>query len=246
LPPATPYSLLTEIGEIKLDLPTEVVEGGLVGRLMVIMEEAIKGGYDEDETMHLVKQQVGAQLPTETLEPVLRNLFRSLKNLEDKDWDKVWCRVVKNRYAPSWVGRFDFVAGNPSWVRWTMLPASYKDAVKDYCEHYGLFSRDSWVGGIESDISMVLAYSAIDHWCAEGGHIGFVITQTVFKSESAEGFRSFVLPDGTPFRVTEVHDMVELKPFEGANNRTSVFFAVKGEPTSYPVPYIKWRKAPNA
>lgn len=237
------HRLLTEMGEIKLDLPTEIVETGLVGRLMAIMEEAIKSGCDEDEAIELIERQIGSQLPIERFENALRRLFRPLKNLEEKDWDKVWCRVVKNRYAPSWVGEFDFVVGNPSWVRWTMLPASYKDAVKDYCQHYGLFSKDAWVGGIESDISMVLVYSAIDHWCASEGRIGFVITQTVFKSESAEGFRRFILPDGIPFQVTEVHDMVELKPFEGANNRTAAFFAVKGKPTSYPVPYIKWRKS---
>ena len=36
--------------------------------------------------------------------------------------------------------------------------------------------------------------------------------------------------------------MVDLQPFEAATNRTAVLCARKGQATTYPVPYLKWRK----
>jgi len=70
-----------------------------------------------------------------------------------------------------------------------------------------------------------------------------VITQSVFKSTGGgQGFRKFVLPDDTPLKVLNVDDMVDLNPFEGASNRTSVVIIQKGNPTKYPVPYLYWKK----
>ena len=44
------------------------------------------------------------------------------------------------------------------------LPASYREVIGDYCVNYGLFSRDAYVGGIETDISTILTYSAVEKW----------------------------------------------------------------------------------
>jgi hypothetical protein len=75
-----------------------------------------------------------------------------------------------------------------------------------------------------------------------GGRLGFIITQSLFKTAGAgAGFRRFNIPrrDGgeTPLRILHVDDMVSLQPFEGASNRTAVMVLEKGKPTTYPVPY---------
>ncbi len=47
--------------------------------------------------------------------------------------------------------------------------------------------------------------------------------QSVFKTAGAgQGFHRFMLGDSTPVKVLQVDDVVELNPFEGASNRTSV------------------------
>ncbi|MCJ7667422.1 MAG: SAM-dependent DNA methyltransferase, partial [Anaerolineae bacterium] len=61
------------------------------------------------------------------------------------------------------------------------------------------------------------------------------------------GFRRFKLgEDGADLRVLHVDDMVALKPFEGAANRTSVFVVQRGAPTKYPVPYTVWTRKKGA
>ena len=38
------------------------------------------------------------------------------------------------------MGKFDFVVGNPPWVRWGYLPEGYRDATLKLWKEYGLFS----------------------------------------------------------------------------------------------------------
>src|SRR5207244_571306 len=93
------------------------------------------------------------------------------------------------------------------------------------------------------DISMLMTYVAADRYLRRGGKIGFVLSQTLFKTSGAgQGFRRFILPDATPFGPLIVEDMVDLKPFEGAANRTVVAVFAKGYAVRYPVAYSRWRK----
>ncbi|MFZ5481910.1 MAG: Eco57I restriction-modification methylase domain-containing protein, partial [Myxococcota bacterium] len=162
--------------------------------------------------------------------------------LQEKEGRTLFSRIVADRFAALQVGQFDFVVGNPAWVKWSNLPTAYRERVKSVCDHYDLFSDDAWVGGIESDISTVLLYAAADRWLKPQGRLGYLITQTVFKTRSSDGFRRFRLPDKTALNVTSVDDMVALRPFEDAQNRTAAIFLTKGRETSYPVLYRVWRR----
>ena len=87
-----------------------------------------------------------------------------------------------------------------------------------------------------------MTYVALDKYVKGNGRLGFLITQTVFKTVGSEGFRRFRLQDGTLLGVVHVDDMVDLKPFEGASNRTTIFVMERGRATKYPIPYTYWRK----
>jgi hypothetical protein len=97
--------------------------------------------------------------------------------------------------------------------------------------------------GKKWDISLLMAQVVMTHLLKPGGRLGFVITQSAFKTNlGGRDFRKFRLPDQTPVRVLHVDDMVSLQPFEGASNRTAVMVLEKGKATRYPVPYTLWRK----
>jgi SAM-dependent methyltransferase len=140
---------------------------------------------------------------------------------------------------------FDFVAGNPPWIAWDNLPGEYRDATKPLWEQYGLFSLSGNAarhGGGKKDLSMLMLYTAADRYLKRGGRLGFVITQTLFQSKGAgDGFRRFRLGDGDPLKVLRVDDLTAIKPFEDAANWTSTILLTKGEPTEYPVPYVRWK-----
>lgn len=143
--------------------------------------------------------------------------------------------------------KFDYVIGNPPWVRWDYLPREYREATLPLWKHYGLFSLRGYaarLGGGKKDLSMLFTYAAADYYLKDGGTLGFLITQEVFKSKGAgEGFRRFRLgEDGPPLRIQSVHDFVKLRPFRTATNKTAAIFLTKGEKTAYPVPYYLWER----
>jgi len=101
------------------------------------------------------------------------------------------------------------------------------------------------LGAGKKDVAMLMSYVVTDKLLKDGGRLGFVITQTVFKTAGAgQGFRRFKIGDhGPSVGVEQVDDMVDLNPFVGATNRTALFTWRKGKRTRYPVRYVLWQRA---
>ena len=148
------------------------------------------------------------------------------------------------------LGRFDLVVGNPPWVLWDNLSPEYREATKPLWTDYGLFSLSGSkgrMGGGKKDLSMLFVYRSIDRLLKDRGKLGFLITQSVFKTRGAgEGFRRFWFNRHSTWafiNVKSVHDLTALSPFPGASNRTALLICERSDsPTRYPVPYIVWRK----
>ena len=146
------------------------------------------------------------------------------------------------------MGKVDYVAGNPPWVNWESLPGDYRDGMKPLWQRYGLFTLSGSagrLGGGKKDLSMLFVYTAVDQYLPDAGRLGFVITQSVFKTKGAgDGFRqlSFERDKKTVFmKPLVVHDLSEMQVFEGATNRTAVFVCERRrEGFDYPVKYVKW------
>jgi hypothetical protein len=236
----TNYVLRTSVGEFVL--PSAIVDKGLLTSTLGILEECVTGNYSKDEFKARLLKDLGA-LDEKSVSSLV-GLYRVFLDLESKKKNRIWARVLKNSFAPLFCGRFDYVVGNPPWINWENLPEDYREKTRDVWQRYGLMAGGTGkasLGKAKRDMAMLFTYACIDRYLLESGHLGFLITQTVFKSVAGEGFRSFKAPSGLSFRTTNVHDLVELLPFEGAQNRTAAIFCIKGGMTDYPVPYILWK-----
>jgi RMKL-like, methyltransferase domain len=129
-----------------------------------------------------------------------------------------------------------FVVGNPPWVKWSALPREYAARIQSRSRALGVFGRDRWVGGIETDFSTVITHHALRSLLAPGGTLAFVLSGSVFANEASEGFRRF---DGA--RVVVVEDYAALRPFAESVHATLLVLR-RGEPTTYPVPYRVHRR----
>ena len=101
------------------------------------------------------------------------------------------------------------------------------------------------LGGGKKDLSMLATYAAADSWLNPGGRLGFVVTESAFKSVgAARGFRRFQIGDdpSDALKVVRVDDLTRLDPFANAATRSTVLLLEKGEATTYPVPFIQWTK----
>lgn len=254
-------------GDHQLSVPRLLVEDGKLEELAQLVQLGLQqdwhGERFADEMLRTVDAAKRLEEVYRTREQVekeiakargyLRDLFETFSELKANNLDDAWARYLVNRFAPIYQTReskFDFVVGNPPWINWESLPDDYRDAQQSLWKEYGLFKQAGTGnkgtsvrhGAGKKDLSMLVTYVAVDKLLKDNGHLAFVITQTVFKTEAGEGFRRFVIPQNvTYFAPLRVDDLSAFQPFEGATNRTAVFFAQKGREVQYPVDYFLWR-----
>ena len=245
------YYLDTDEGRIEMRIPSEVLQApGLFQRILSRMNDLIdciwsKHSLTAEKARELLWKYVeestvvcGLRIDAKTIIA----LFDTINDLEGRKWDGIWCNVIKNYCATARLPTFDVIVGNPPWVRWSELPEAYRETIKDFCKSYNLFSSDRYVGGVESDISTMVLYSAADKWLKDNGTLAMLITRSVFKTESAEGFRNFVIPStGIQLKVQSVDDFTTLRPFENAVNKPTLLTLKKNqEETLYPLEWRVW------
>lgn len=245
------YKLETNEGSLELHIPETIIAKGCLGSILVEVEELVVATSEGKCSEESAKEQIKIDLAKNGLQQAengITVLYEKILELEKKNWNRIWCRVIKNHFNSVALSDFDIIVGNPPWLRWSSLPEVYRDNAKPFCTEYGLFSKDVFVGGIETDISTMVLYSTAEKWLKPGGTLSFLITRTVFKNESSEGFRKFKIPreDGANFKVINVEDFTNLMPFEGAKNKPSLVVLRKGETTEYPIPWIVWNRTENA
>ena len=225
-------------------------KGFLLRDAAPLIEEMVRNNYTVDEAITRFKS-LGLLFPPH--ENVVRSFYESVLDLHKSNKNGIWAKFIKNVFSPLAAGKFDFIIGNPPWIRWGYLSDDYRNATFNLWKDYGLFSlkgHAAMLGGGEKDFSMLFTYAAIDNYLIDNGKLGFLITQEIFKSKGAgEGFRSFSFnklhaktPHKVDFKVLRAHDLTDIQPFEGAVNKTAAIFVQKGKQTTYPVKYYLWKK----
>lgn len=178
---------------------------------------------------------------------LLEAFFDACLELHTRSIDGIWTRIIRNAFMPAFIGEFDLIVGNPPWVNWEGLPEDYRERTKILWDEAGLYvhkGMTALLGAGKKDVSMLLSYVVSRRLLGEHGRLGFVMPETLFKTAGAgQGFRRFRFgDDGPSFRVTAVHDMVDLKPFTGATNRTAILVWERDAATRYPVGYTVWQR----
>ena len=233
--------------------------GTAVGRFSV--PRALVSAERIDRFAALLEESVAVDLPVASFEARLAStfgdlaadqvsiasaLYGQLGDLERQEIDGVWARIIKNAFAPLFQGRFDYVAGNPPWVNWESLPEDYRQDTIPMWHYQGMVppgGLKSIMGSSKMDISMLMTYAVMDNYLHDRGKLGYVITQSVFKTAGAgQSFRRFRLGSGAYIAPIVVDDMAALKPFEGASNRTSILILERNRQVRYPVSYSVWHK----
>ncbi|PIR37805.1 MAG: hypothetical protein COV34_02965 [Candidatus Zambryskibacteria bacterium CG10_big_fil_rev_8_21_14_0_10_42_12] len=209
-----------------------------------LVESMVKEKYDTSDAMKRFQKE-GLVFPPH--EQIVRNFYQEILELENEGRNGIWARFLKNAFAPMVAGKFDYVVGNPPWIRWGYLSKEYREATNPLWQQYGLFSlkgHAAGLGGGEKDFSMLFTYASADYYLRKGARLGFLITQEVFKSKGAgEGFRRFQLGETDEYlKVIKAHDLVTVQPFEGAANKTAAIVLQKDSKTMYPVKYTLWNR----
>jgi hypothetical protein len=226
------------------NIPVEVTTSReLINKYADTLEFCVRQHYGGEEFIQRCQEEdlpiVGEELHLE--------LYNKLHSLNQKNQNGIWARIIKNAFAPVFIGKVDYVAGNPPWVAYENLPASYREDTAEIWNKYNLFPKGGWRARFakgNTELAMIFTYATMDNFLKETGTLGFVITQSVFQSkEAGKGFRTFRISWVKRIEVQRVDDLTVVQPFEGATNRTATIIAkLSRKATKYPVPYIVWQK----
>jgi len=251
------YQFPTAVGTFLV--PAALCVPGRFDRFCDVLEESVRNEVGTDGFIRRVERELfpsaagaGKQGWDGRAVAFARDLYARMLELHRKGLNGLWARLLKNNFAPLTVGQFDYIVGNPPWVNWEHLPDEYRQSIAPLWVRYGLFEQKGIRAAFtKDDISALMTHVVADRLLKLGGRLGFVITQSIFKTAlGGRAFRRFKIPlrdsKEIPIRVVHVDDMVALQPFEGASNRTAVMVLEKGRLTKYPVPYTVWRKQKGA
>jgi len=228
------YAMKTVVGEFRV--PISIVDKGLLGQVLGVMEQSVKLAYTPGEFAGLLEKSVSID---EIELASLRELYAVLAKLEKEGKNKIWIRILKNSFAPLLKGRFDFVIGNPPWVNWESLPEDYRAATRILWERYGLIRKisSSELGRTRRDLATLFITRCFEQYTSKTGLLAFLLPFNVLRTQGGDGFRSYV---ATRTHLEFTHDLSETYPFEGATNRTGLLALNHDGVTSFPVTCKLW------
>lgn len=240
------FSFKTAVGTFSL--PRSLIKADYVDELANLLESCVKARNSAD----VFRKRLCSTLPLDPKRDardvaIVETLYSQLIDLDRHHINGIWARIIKNAFAPLFQPQFEIVAGNPPWINWESLPDHYRQQTAPLWQKYGLFTHTGLrarLGSAKDDLSVLMLYVAADKYLKPKGKLGFVITQTIFKTEGGgAGFRRLKLGEGDSLRVLQVDDFSDIQCFEGAVNRTAVVIIQKGEAMRFPLhAYNYWRK----
>lgn len=239
------HSILTEKGERTFSIPVSLAQSSDFFPTMNQLRICIDAGLSCEDILASLRALSLVVCGLDDFDSgILMQTIKGLVDLHHNHWNGIWCLILFDRIEAGCVKDIDLVVGNPPWVKWSNLPRPYAEFIKPICDRMDIFSEDVWVGGIQSDISTVVTYRALERFVKKGGSLAFLITGTVFKNESSQGFRRWRLrieDEDEPMTVETVEDYALLRPFEGvANWPTLLLIRRNGKATDYPVKYRRF------
>lgn len=233
--------LYTSEGEFWV--PIDIIEKNILDKVLYYINQYVQAQYSRTEFEKVLIAQLKREniyLSGSVISSIGR-LFDKITKLEKYGKNKIWTALLKNSFAPMLIGKFDYVIGNPPWINWESLPELYRnrEEVKDLWNRYGLLEKTKGMGlgKVKRDFAMLFVARCFSTYVKDDdGTLSFLIPFTAYKTQAGAGFRKWLANQAN---VTKIHDLVELYPFEGAINRTSLIVIGKGK-TKFPIHCVMW------
>lgn len=135
---------------------------------------------------------------------IYETLVEDLIQLELRGLNSIWLKIIGNYLKAGSLREIDVIVGNPPWVKWSNLPENYKNKIKNTCRIDGVFSRDTNSGGVDLNISALIAHVTIRDRLSIDGVLGFIMPDSILFNKSFEGFRNMKTYDGREFYLNKL------------------------------------------
>jgi N-6 DNA Methylase len=239
------YELRTLKTPLTIDVPCDMASDiASFSKTMFRFEEFVKAReYDAARSL-LVEVALAADDTPEVADRVTA-MADAMIELDRKDWNGIWARIITNFIATARIGPFSDIVGNPPWIDWKSLPSEYREKVKTLCIDRGLFSGAGRTGGINLNICALIAHVSASNWLAPGGKMSFLMPKELINQSSYEGWRNSV--GGANVALVRLHDWDEAgHPFEPVREDFMTFVFESGAKAEDAVPVAHYKKKDRA
>lgn len=206
---------------IEIVLPKRYV---LLPNYEVIMSQLQSCVKIESETLLfdiIVEQFIEEEKSSKKLMQMVQNMVNALVYLHRNKWDGIWIRIATNFMLIARLSDFDLIVGNPPWVKWEHLPATYANRIKELCDVKHIFSGAGQFGGTQLNICALIANVTATNWLNKDGLLAFLMPDSIMSQHSYEGFRKFYIDYEKDIRLyLQKIDrwLSPLRPFRTENN----------------------------
>ena len=182
----------------------------LINIIQRIIIQSKKEGKSNDEISQIIKQNVfGIEKCKELYDKaILRlNSLLTVYGIPNFDWSSnLICGDTLMEYK-SFVGKMDYVVGNPPYVRIHNIPSEYRNVVKDF----------QFVDGM---IDLYIVFYEIGIFLLnEKGKLGYISPNSFMKNTSQKAFRTFLVENKF---ISAIYDFKTSKIFEEADTYTCI------------------------
>ena len=228
--PCLDYMISTTKNPIEITVPRSMVsDTSKFAQQMILVETQVKN-QNSNAVIELFKSLVKDKELTPLVTKKIDSLSQNLVNLEMKQWNGIWARLMGNYLSTAVLGEFDVIVGNPPWVDWKSLPSGYRDRIKSLCISRKLFSGDRITGGINLNICALISNVVAENWLSKNGILAFLMPEPLVFQQSYEGFRDFYLSDNTRMYFCKFTNWTKAgHPFKPVTQKFLMFYMRRDE-----------------
>jgi len=188
------YSVANEKLPFDILLPARFVKQPDFGKTMSELQACVK--TDDCTILYemLVSKFNDEEKTSKQLCDSVSQLAKNLVFLHQNNWDGIWVRISTNFMLIARLTYFDFIVGNPPWVKWEHLPAMYANKIKTLCNIKHIFSNDGGqFGGTQLNICALISNVSATNWLKKDGVLAFLMPDSIMSQNSYEEYRNFYL-----------------------------------------------------
>lgn len=221
---------------IKLLLPVELVRREDFFEILNQLEEYIID-LDIKKIMTELKKYI---TDFKLIEEELENNFMNLINLEKKGLNSIWLKIFSNYFKLACYEEFDYIVGNPAWVRWGDLPEIYRENLKNNIDIKNIFSSDKNSGGVDLNFCALLTNKCCERWFNDNSKLGYLMPKSIIYNKSFEGFRKLIIRNNVKLKFEKIYDFSKCgEIFEGTGNLEFSLYIISNK-TSNDEKYITY------
>lgn len=216
-------------GSIEVVLPERLVNNPDFGKQMYELQAMVEAESVESLATMIKTKLTETEKLSKSLNQYIKELAQSLVLLHQNKWDGIWVRIATNFMLIARMKPCDLIVGNPPWVKWEHLPASYARKIREFCDIRHIFAQDNrgMFGGTQLNICALISNVAATNWLSDKGILAFLMPDSLMSQNSYEEYRYFYtnFEKGERLYIQQIDRWkAPLRPFRVGNKAVSQDF----------------------